>query len=398
MSIQTNEVHDVAGYAAAVRRALVGLGPEQIEDLTDGLEADLAEALADEEHVRHGGDLVDLFGTPEAYAAELGAAAGLEPAPPAPAERHLIPEAVRHPVRALTAFGARRLAGLRARAWWPPVEDFLMALRPVWWVARAWVVFQLTVNLGGVRPDWLPANALELVWFLMLVVVSVHWGRGRWELPPRWRRLPRLVSWVAAIALLPVTVWLHGSAGVEVYYGSPQTVYEPTAMDGVVVDGMQVSNLFVYDAEGNPLEGVQIFDDRGRPVRTTYDEGWDQWMMPGDEMPWQFVGTPDQDGRIRWNVYPLLGAHADEFTFDPSTGLPVLVDGAEAQVPPRPFAKAPALVAPDASDGAPGVSTPSPSAGSASSPTAGPSSSPTSEASTSAASGPSVAPTTNPGS
>ncbi len=394
MSVQTNGVHDVPGYAAAVRRALVGLGPEQIEDLTDGLEADLAEALADEEHVRHGGDLVELFGTPEEYAAELGAAAGLEPLPPARKRRGL-PEDVRHPIRALEWFAGELLAKLRARVWWSPVEEFFVVLRPVWWVARAWVVYQLTVNFGD-RPDWLPGNLLEVVWLGMLVILSVHWGRGRWELPQPWRWLPRLVSWSAAIALVPVTLWLYGSSGGDVYYGSPETVYEEVPMDGVVVDGMAVSNLFVYDAEGNPLEGVQIYDDRGRPVRTTYDDGQGQWFMPGDDMPWQFVGVPDEDGRAHWNAYPLLGAHADQFAYDPVTGLPVLVPGAEAQVPPRPFAKAPALVLPEASDeaGSPQGATPSPSAGSISSPTAEPSS----ETSASPSADASPSPTTTPSS
>lgn len=37
----------VRSYAAQVRDHLADLAPEQVEDLTDGLEADLAEALAD---------------------------------------------------------------------------------------------------------------------------------------------------------------------------------------------------------------------------------------------------------------------------------------------------------------------------------------------------------------
>jgi|GEM_PF-1924854 len=75
------DVIDVAGYAAAVRRALGGLGPEQIEDLTDGLEADLAEAVADEATAGRGADPVARFGTPEEYAAELGVAPQTPPRP-----------------------------------------------------------------------------------------------------------------------------------------------------------------------------------------------------------------------------------------------------------------------------------------------------------------------------
>ena len=78
--LDTTDVLDVAGYAAAVRRSLVDLGPELVDDLTDDLEADLADALDDERHVAHGRGLLDQFGPPEAYAAELRAAAGLAPA------------------------------------------------------------------------------------------------------------------------------------------------------------------------------------------------------------------------------------------------------------------------------------------------------------------------------
>ena len=46
--LDTTDVLDVAGYAAAVRRSLADLGPELVDDLTDDLDADLAEALAGE--------------------------------------------------------------------------------------------------------------------------------------------------------------------------------------------------------------------------------------------------------------------------------------------------------------------------------------------------------------
>jgi len=62
MSVQIPAVVDVTAYAAAVRRALADLGPDQVEELTDGLEANLADALADEWHVGHGADPVAQFG------------------------------------------------------------------------------------------------------------------------------------------------------------------------------------------------------------------------------------------------------------------------------------------------------------------------------------------------
>ena len=124
---------------------------------------------------------------------------------------------------------------------------------------------------------------------------------------------------------------------------------------------MQVSNLFVYDAEGNPLTDVQVYDDRGRPVRTTFDDGYGQYWFPEATEPWSFVSRVDSDGRARWNVYPLQGAPTSEFTYDDG-GLQVLPAGASAMTPPWPFAKAPALDEPaQAAIGAEGpVPSPSP--------------------------------------
>lgn len=346
MSVQTPDISDVAGYAAAVRRALVGLGPEQVEDLTDGLEANLAEALADESTAGRGADPVSRFGTPEEYAAELGAAAGLGPVEGG-RRRRRIPDDLRHPVRALRWFGSTLLEWLRGHPWWRPVEGFLVSLRPAWWVLRGWVVWQLTKPFVAWDDDgWMPRGFAGFVALGVLVVASVQWGRGRWRLPGRWQRVPVLVSIVAAAAVVPVMVTAHARSIEYVYQSTPMVYATAEPQDGVWVDGMQVSNLFVYDADGNPLSDVQIYDDRGRPVDATGDEGQGQWYLPGVDVPWSFVGVTDSDGRTHWNVYPRQGAPVDQFGWDDQTGRPVLLDGVSPQDPPRPFVKAPALVGP----------------------------------------------------
>ena len=348
MSVQTPGVSDVAGYAAAVRRALVGLGPEQVEDLTDGLEADLAEAMADESTAGRGADPVARFGTPEEYATELGAAAGLGPVPTTRKRRGL-PDDVRHPIRALRWFGAQLLELLRGRLWWPPLERFCVALRPVWWVLRGWVVYQLPRQVVGATHRVLPHGMLQWLLLAVLVVASVQWGRGSWRTSRSWRWLPMAASTVAAIAALPLTVVVvEGSTQYVYETGSAAPVGYAMPPDGVWVDGMQVSNLFVYDAAGNPLSDVQVYDDRGRPVVATGDQGQAQWNLPGVASPWSFVGVPDRDGRLHWNVYPQRGAPSDQFQWDDRTGLQTLATGVAPQDPPRPFAKAPAIVVPSA--------------------------------------------------
>lgn len=368
--MSTPTVLDVAGYADAVRHALAGFGAEQVEELTDGLEADLAEAMAD----RGGADPVVVFGSPEEYAAELGAAAGL--ALPAPAEpgRHHLPEWLRHPVRESTRGLTAWLARLRATRWWSPVEDFLVALRPVWWVARGWVVFQLLDRLlDPDRAQWLPRSAGAAVACGVLVVASVQWGRGRWRPGRRWRRVVLVVSGAAAVAVVPYLTWLGAQSDQTVDWAmaGPQVVYQEQVGDGVVVDGMQVSNLFVYDAEGNPVPNAQIVDDRGRPVRTTYDEGQGEWFLYGLDFPWAYVGAVDVYDQVRWNVYPLRGATSDQRVWNDATGRWEFSDVAEIQTPPWPFAKAPAVTpdegaasdegtAPSSAPTTPAPATPSP--------------------------------------
>ncbi|MBO9553289.1 hypothetical protein [Cellulomonas sp.] len=380
MSVLTEDL-DVAAYAVAVRRSLVGLSQEQVDDLTDDLEADLADALADERRASHGRGLVEQFGTPEAYADELRAAAGL-PTAGRPASRweRLFPD----PVEQSQRVGRRMLAWLRRQAWWPSTESFLVALRPVWWVLRAWLVLQVATALvlGPQRMGLRVGELAEWVVLGGLVVASVQWGRGAWFQSRSTRWVPVLTNIVAVVAILPVLATMSSRAAQaeDVYRawasgafnGGTQTVYEDRPVDGVVVDGIQVSNLFVYDAQGNPLQDVQVYDDRGRPVRTTFDNGYDQFWFPESTEPWSFVPAADADGRSRWNVYPLRGAPTTQFEHD-DDGAPVLQAGVSASTPPWPFAKAPALAGRGVAPLAPADGTVSasgePSAGSVPTPT-----------------------------
>lgn len=349
----------VSAYAAAVRDHLSDLPPELVDDLTDGLEADLVDALEDPAGpvatgevplVRPGAGthagMIDLrarFGPAEEYAAELRAAAGLGPA--VAGRRATVGDGVRG-MRDRAAARLRSAARpLTSSPYWPAVEDVVAALTPVWWVLRGWVWFVVLTWVASAFYDamFVPRGAGSLLVLVGLVLVSVQWSRGR--LVPRHRvplRLLRAGHVLAVVLVLPLVIAFWNVAesrpahGQEVVYvdGGTQVV-EPEA--GVWVDGVRVSNLFVYDAEGNPVEGVQIFDDRGRQVRTV-DDPWAEWHLPGMDEPWTFSPTQDVDGRDRWNVYPLRGAPWDEWVDDE--------DGertATLRTPPWPFAKAPAV-------------------------------------------------------
>jgi hypothetical protein len=344
----------VGEYAASVRRHLADLPADQVDDLTDGLEADLADALADD--AGDGGDRPDLvqrFGRPADYALELRSAAGLpDPGPAAPAARpsdlsRLI-TAVRGRVRAAGA-------ALDRQPWWPAVRDFLVVLRPVWWLLRAWSVYQVLMVASGSRSSWVPYDLGTVLLFTVLAILSVQWGRGYW--------LPRRLGWlrvaasVAAVVLLPVAVAEARNSEFQGAYDSGYDqayAYQEPQQDGVWVDGMQVSNLFVYDSAGNPLDDVQVYDDRGRAVQTVQDDGWGSYELPGVMGTWSFVPATDEDDRRRWNVYPLLGAPYEEFDWEnPEALRPEELLTTDPRVPPRPFAKAPAVVPRDAEEQAP---------------------------------------------
>lgn len=356
----------VRAYAEQVRSHLRDLSPEQVEDLTDGLEADLAEAVGDtpagaprivdaadgEATATSVIDLTRRFGPAAEYAAELRSAAGLAPAgPPLGTTGALSPVALAARARSL---GTRAEAALRAAASRENLVSLATALRPLWWVVRGWVWFVLATGAlwglnsytGPAVERYLPRSPGYWLLLALTVLASINVGRG-WGQGGRWSRRAVLALSVVAVLCLPwATTELRrvlDNGGVtvqEVYVEVPVDSGPPD--DGVWVDGTAVSNLFVYDADGNPLSGVQVFDDRGRQVRTTFDEGWSEWALPGVSEPWRFTPALDADGRDRWNVYPLLGAPVDAWVLD-DDGLPSLVDGKTLRTPPLPFAKAPAV-------------------------------------------------------
>lgn len=309
MSIVDDAIaQDVRAYAAQVRAALADLGPEQVDDLTDGLEANLTDALADDGRA-HGGSLVDEFGAPTAYADELRAAAGLAPAAGVPRTESAFRTAMLQPWRSARDAERRALAALRETRWFPHVEELLVELRPAWWVLRGWALAHLVLQVVGGEPHpfWLPSTSGGWVLMLLAIVASAQWGRGRWRTGPRWHRVLRGTNVVLAFAAVILLLTLPQAQRNDA--ATAQTWIETVPDDGVVVAGERATNLFVYDADGNPVEGAQVFDQRGRPVLTEAYPGdpWLQeefWPDGADELL-VHAAVPGVNGESRWNVYPL---------------------------------------------------------------------------------------------
>lgn len=293
---------EITDFVERVRARLADLSDEDREELVGGLEADIAELVAD------GGTVAEL-GDPRAYADELRAAAGLEnhrgSSEVAGAPRRPLGERI-----AAALDDVRRDLGELTRG--PRLQGaaaFLLSLRPVWWVLRAWVAVQLVALVfwggqAGAVP-MLGGPLVGSILWLVAVVVSVQIGRDvLWPGSGPGRPVATRVVLVGlnafAIVMLPLVAEQLPSDGVWDQAGYVENYIEPT--EGLVLDGDLVRNVFPYDVEGRPLEGVQLFDQDGNPLSVA---GWagEEYDDTGSRVsvvyPW-FNGE-----KQLFNVFPL---------------------------------------------------------------------------------------------
>jgi hypothetical protein len=228
---------DLDRYVDEVRRGLADLDAETCDELTEGLNADLAELVEE----RGSGALP----RPEEYAAELRASAGL----PAAARRPLVvPET------------------------WRPALDVVLAALPAWWVARAWVWVMLLHLVVWDSAEstydvpWLPtssAGAGVCLW-AGASVLSIQMGRGRvW---PGGRR--------GTVALVILALLNIGTVmGSFVVYDKIQAVSSARAEsndqfdvnpDVVMYQGGEACVLQVFDADGKRVRGGYVWDATGQ--------------------------------------------------------------------------------------------------------------------------------------
>ncbi|WP_440696432.1 hypothetical protein [Clavibacter nebraskensis] len=312
----------IAAFAAAVRARLADLDPEDVDDLTGGLEADLQEEAAD-----HDGALE--LGDPVRYADELRTSAGLPEravATPSPSPFAQLTEGVRERAREVHA-------RIHANRELSAALDLLIVFRPMWWLLRAWAGYQLIAGVIFGQSSVLPRGILGWVLLVGLALISVQWGRGRWARSAPARAFRTTVSTVTALALVVLIPFAVDHMGRDPYVD--ESAY-PTSYEqpGLSLDGKQVTNLFAYDAEGNLLDRVQLFDQDGKPLTTIGSYATDG--TASDPM----TGEPVIPADGAWNVFPLDGTDAAVVTGT--------IDGSDPVVRP-PFAKAlPLDAAPDA--------------------------------------------------
>lgn len=278
----------VIDFARAVRARLSDLPEAEVEDLTEGLEADLSERMADD-----GPEL----GDPVGYADELRHAAGLAPRVtkvPGPE-----PGWKRQADAAAGGY-AQLIAAVRSTPAGDSAMDLLASLRPVWWVVRGWVGYRVIATVFGAAGSVTPRSAFGWLMLAALVVISVQWGRDRW-LPTTWLRgLRWFANALAIVLLLPVLSYWSHTGPVQVMEGSGYS-YSP----GITHEGNTVTNVFAYDCSGAQVSNIQLFDQEGRPLNAAapQDEYISDYSSTGADhllFPSRFVS-----GEGGWNVFPL---------------------------------------------------------------------------------------------
>ena len=269
---------EVRLFLARVRHELADLDPEEVAEMTDGLEADLTELVAERGAAA--------LGSPVEYADELRAAAGLQPQVRRPLSRRAMGDRVSGWLDAAPA----RFCALVDRL--PGDQRPLLAwLRPLWWIARGWLAAQLvdwtfhaTAGQGGYDLTVIPhMRGLGVAVVVLAVLVSVQVGRGRiWPGGHRGLTARLVLLGLNALAVLVVPVFLSGyetgsdetsasymdgyDRGYSDGQGERHGSYGIDQQAGIYSSGRWVTNIFPYDAAGKPLVGVQLFDQDGTPI------------------------------------------------------------------------------------------------------------------------------------
>ncbi|MDR2703162.1 MAG: hypothetical protein LBB58_02315 [Cellulomonadaceae bacterium] len=218
---------------------------------------------------------------------------------------------------------------------WARLRELGTELQAVWWVLRGWIIGAFLGLLFGGRGGLLPSNLATFLLILLLIAVSVQWGRGQWR---HWGWVATAAKAMSAIALILVVPlyalnaansrdWRSQSgnqwqAGWNAGYGAGLNdgSSATTSDEGLWQDGNQIRNIFAFDADGEPIPAVQLFDQNGLPIFT-------QRFLPdsrsiSDSHPWSVNQDPSWFGWARrntagqpvWNAYPLLRVNTGNAT------------------------------------------------------------------------------------
>jgi hypothetical protein len=249
---------EIARYVDRVRAALADLPPGTRDELVEDLPEHLAEVAAEAD-----GSLVDRLGPPEAYAAELRAAAGAAaPTSPPNVDRRIgaAVVAVRGRLRAVDSKLGPMLG-------YDQASDFLRLLRPAWWVLRGYLVamFITVVLNSGDSLGLLPRLGGSTLGGVLLLAVTVFASIWLGRRGGRFSRWPRLLLNVGTAFLF--VFGLVGFVTADERTRSTGYSYQPSYNDNPYSN---VQDVYVYDSQGRLVENARLFDQDGQPIRLGY--------------------------------------------------------------------------------------------------------------------------------
>lgn len=328
-----------ATYVDAVRTALADLPADDLAEIVEDVRDHVEQVSAELGAEATAAALEERLGTPAVYAAELRSAAGYPPGPGdvGPAVR---PPRVRRQVATwivriavvltlialLEAFvtgryggalalaivawlaaalvglvwlmaerstgtmgarlgelpDARRMNGLirwlRGNSVGAALVETIIALRPAWWIARAWIAVELVGMFFSAQWFPLPTFTGAPLVFALAVVISVWLGRrASSHRQTSGEHVLVLLGNVVAVLGLAAVIGTLASRGV---LGNDDEVYrEDASFLGAVPtgafheDGTQITNLYPYGADGRLLENVRLYDQDGRPFTSVKYDG-----------------------------------------------------------------------------------------------------------------------------
>lgn len=242
---------NITAFAEAVRAELADLPKREIQDLTDGLEADLAEKFADE-----GVDFATVSASD--YAAELREAAGVAPKTP------------RRKAFSSMALIQNTEDWFRKTAFGTSIIEFGISIRPVWWVLRAvvaWFIF------AGVFYSF-TAGAILLPIFILL---SIQWGRKKWFTNKFFAAILLPMNLVAILLVIPAQGMLM--LKLNNYANAEQMLRTMPGIDGLRLNGEPVTELKAFNSDNQEVIGLVYRNQLGQQIEIP-ESGIAYYVMP----------------------------------------------------------------------------------------------------------------------
>jgi hypothetical protein len=272
---------EIAEYVAGVREALADLPEATREELLEDLPEHLAEVRAE-----GSGTLFERLGTPSAYAAELRATAGFVGGfPDPPPSKWVTPAEIRAKVMPVLDRADVKVGPLIG---YHRASEFLMLLRPAWWVLRGYLAaMALAMILDDSTGDLglLPrVGGSDIIAFVLLalgIAGSIFLGKRGFQLS-QWPRYALysattvlVIFGLATFSTADSNVRDPGFNGVSSYQDNPYN---------------DANDLFVYDETGRLVQNARIFDQNGAPVQL--GGGWCTDPDTGESWHTRNMGYP----------------------------------------------------------------------------------------------------------